>query len=865
MQPDYNPNSTASATSKPLPRCIPAEVYRTLTLIVATGQVCEVRALDATLPDDRWPGTVSGYFDDPTKLIESLATVKTAKGVYITLNPIEPALLARAANRLRKAPKGECTSDNNIVDRRWLLIDCDAQRPAGISATNTEHNAAIDRCRKVYKHLREVGWPEPVAADSGNGGHLLYRVDLPVDDGRLVERCLAALAAIFDCAAVKIDQTVFNAARITKLYGTLVAKGDNTPDRPHRMARILSAPDTVQVVDRVLLESLASEAPVEQIGESYHWTNGKPFDVDTYIAQHGFEVDGPERWQGGRRWVFRKSPLCEHHDGAAFLIQLASGALVARCHHKSCSWTRADLLAKYEPSKPVRADRFLNRTGNEANLSPPSPLVVPREPFPVSALPSPVGDYVRAASEAIGCDTSFVALPLLGCLARAIGNKRTIQLKETWQEPSIIWAAIVGKSGTHKSPALLSATQHLQRRQGASIARYVEAMAEFEQDKAVYERAYQDWKRAKSSGPPPTAPPEPVCERYIVGDITVEALAERLEAQFDGLLMSRDELAGWLDGIAEYKGGKGSDTGHWLSTWSAAPLTVDRKTGKKMIYIPRAAVSIVGGIQPGVLKRAIGHEHMQDGLCARLLLTMPENRPVTWTDTIIDPSIEAALDSVIDQLLTLEPGTDEDGDAAPLPLPLTPEAKAAWVEFYNRHRTEQVELDDDLAAAWSKLEAYAARFALIFQMCSWAAGDATGDSVTEASIRAGITLADWFGNEARRVYAVLAESELDRQTRELVELIRRKGGSLTVRELMRSSRQHSTSDEAEGALEALVKAKLGRWEVAATATNQTRVFVLTPSTLTDSRESREVVECVNVSAENAVAQNGRASETELPP
>ena len=103
---------------------------------------------------------------------------------------------------------------------------------------------------------------------------------------------------------------------------------------------------------------------------------------------------------------------------------------------------------------------------------------------------------------------------------------------------------------------------------------------------------------------------EPVCERYVTTDTTIEALAAMLAGQFDGLLVSRDELAGWLGGMAEYKGGKGSDLGHWLACWSGVPLTVDRKTGAvKMLHVPRAAVSIVGGIQPGVLQGAIGREH----------------------------------------------------------------------------------------------------------------------------------------------------------------------------------------------------------------------------------------------------------------
>jgi hypothetical protein len=57
--------------------------------------------------------------------------------------------------------------------------------------------------------------------------------------------------------------------------------------------------------------------------------------------------------------------------------------------------------------------------------------------------------------------------------------------------------------------------------------------------------------------------------------VTIEALAALLAVQFAGLLVLRDELGG----IAEYKGGKGSDLGHWLASWSRVPLTVDRKTG----------------------------------------------------------------------------------------------------------------------------------------------------------------------------------------------------------------------------------------------------------------------------------------------
>ena len=96
------------------------------------------------------------------------------------------------------------------------------------------------------------------------------------------------------------------------------------------------------------------------------------------------------------------------------------------------------------------------------------------------------------------------------------------------------------------------------------------------------------------------------------------------------------------------------------------------------------------------------------------------------------------------------------------------------MEWYNSHAQEQAELTGDLAAGWSKLEGYAPRLALVIHLVRAAADDPTIDSadrVDEASVRAGCTLSDWFGHEARRVYGVLGESDEDREDRRLVELI----------------------------------------------------------------------------------------------
>ena len=118
-----------------------AEIERALQLLGAPGQVFELRALEAVTPAWRRPHVVAGYFDDPLKLAAEAAKLQ-ARGVYVVLNPVRPALLARICNRVKDfAPGDAITSDADILVRRWLPVDCDAVRPAGISATDARRGA----------------------------------------------------------------------------------------------------------------------------------------------------------------------------------------------------------------------------------------------------------------------------------------------------------------------------------------------------------------------------------------------------------------------------------------------------------------------------------------------------------------------------------------------------------------------------------------------------------------------------------------------------------------------------------------------------------------------------------------------------
>jgi hypothetical protein len=102
------------------------EVCRALTTLFEPEAVVELRVLETER------GVVSGYFNNLEKLVESVAMWSgEGSGVYVTLNVVNPELLARAANRTKEFAK-KTTSDSEILRRRWLPIDLDPKRPAGI-------------------------------------------------------------------------------------------------------------------------------------------------------------------------------------------------------------------------------------------------------------------------------------------------------------------------------------------------------------------------------------------------------------------------------------------------------------------------------------------------------------------------------------------------------------------------------------------------------------------------------------------------------------------------------------------------------------------------------------------------------------
>jgi hypothetical protein len=425
------------------------------------------------------------------------------------------------------------------------------------------------------------------------------------------------------------------------------------------------------------------------------------------------------------------------------------------------------------------------------------------EPFPCDALPALLREYVEASAAALLCDPALVAPHALAVAAAAIGNSRAIELKRGWKEPAIVWATTVAPSGRLKSPAFDKAVQPYQGLQLDLIDAH-QAKAE----------ARDAWEKLPRDNRPPE-PDDPGPEPCIVtSDATIEAVGELLRDNGRGLLLARDELDGWFQGFTRFKkSGGGTDRPHWLELHRAHTLRIHRLTRERgPLTVRRACCSLCGTIQPAVLARCLDSEAVAAGLGARFLLAMPPMKQRRWTEAEVAEDLAKQYEQLLGALHGLK--LADEKKRLPHTLSLSRQAKAVWVKWFDRWCERQACSQDEQAAVLAKLEAYAARLALVHHVVTWA-GAKRDDlrEVDEESMVAGTRLAEWFAGEAWRIYATLRESEDQRRSRTLLEWIASRGGRISARQLQESLRhRYPLAENAKAALDELVKAELGHWQ-----------------------------------------------------
>lgn len=327
------------------------ELRKAIHQLYGNGELFEVRVISSGKKNK----PLSGYFKDADTLLKAFESVDLRNcNVYITINQVNDSLFSRVQSE-HFVSGANSTSDTEIDGYKWLFIDLDPVRPTGISSTDTELHYAFTLAKKVSEYLKNIGFEDPVKAVSGNGAHLLYRINLMrnEENSNLIERCLKALSLMFDTDEVGVDTSNFNPSRVCKLYGTMAQKGTNTEDRPFRMSYIIGDAKEARITDKEFLKKLAAELPDENIQPKptkYNNYNPSEFDIEDWMSKYGLRYT-TKAFKGGTKYILDECPFDSSHKAPDSMItKSASGAIGFKCLHNHCQdYHWRDLRLKYEP------------------------------------------------------------------------------------------------------------------------------------------------------------------------------------------------------------------------------------------------------------------------------------------------------------------------------------------------------------------------------------------------------------------------------------------------------------------------------------------------------------------------------------
>jgi hypothetical protein len=805
-----------------------ADATSTLAHLLEGENLLELRALNVS------GQVISGYF---TQGIHAAGIAHAidgqASGIYVTLNPIKDELRNRVAPKPTRSPKST-TGDKDIARRSFLLIDTDPVRPSGVSATDEEKRAAIELSDRIRGFLSDCGWPEPVIADSGNGGHLLYRVELPAEDDGLIKRVLAALAITFDRDDVTVDQSVHNPARISKLYGTMACKGINTPERPHRRSAIRQNPTQLTAVTREHLEALVCSRPRDPGHRPPDPGSGPKIDLDAFLAKCQIGVRNVKPWGNGKRWLLAQCAFNpDHKDGSAYVVQFGNGAIAAGCHHNSCQglgWK--ELRAKVDPTGAATSGSSGSGPGGAAEISWPDPQPLNDELPPVklfdpALLPAVFRGWVVDIADRVQCPMDFLGIALLIVLATLVGRRIGIRPKrhDDWLVVPNLWGAAIGRPGILKTPALQEIIKPLRRLEVEARKAFEKLIAQYTQEaviaaekRKVAKKHIREALEDEEQDPAEVAkteldemPEKPTRVRYTANDATVEKLGEILAENPNGVLVFRDELIGLLRGLD--RDGQESARAFYLEAWNGTSSFTYDRIGRGTVEIEAAILSILGCIQPGplstYLRGAVNGTSQDDGLMQRFQMGVWPDVAREWVNVDRWPetkSRQEAFDAIklLSELTAEAAGAEPDKfDPDGIPFLHFDDEGQKLFDAFRADLEKRVRNDSEHPVMESHLAKYRSLMPSIALLLHLA--DGQSGPVQAVYVRMAIEWCSYLESHARRIFSVVINADVAAAKALSKKLI---DGSLKDKFALREVYRHgwtglNTRDEAERAVKLL--------------------------------------------------------------
>ena len=741
------------------------------------GELREIRVMD--IPNQS--GILTAVVDGADAASKIIRGIPYGASVYCSLNPLNAKKYGLTSTKLSMCHKGEGVKDMDVVDRTCFVIDLDPIRPSTTSANEDQVAAARQLLDLVIAYLADHGWPNPTILASGNGFHAYVSCRLP-GNSPLPARLLKVLSEKFSTDTVKVDTSVGNASRIMRCAGTWNAKGGVANQGNHRIAGIVSVGSGTVITEDHFNQVLnACEANYDDQTHLAVVDNVSQyqFDIDEWLERHGVANGGREDWPGGGIGAFRWSlTTCgfnpAHKPNKAVITQRGNGIVGYKCQHDSCS---------------ENGWKDFRRHIESAYVSPASTSDCgSRGEYPIHALPTIIRDAVELQVRLNAVDPAAIAVPLLVSFLGVVGASARVVVYEGWPEAFAAFALLIVPSGGMKSSTLGFCEEVL--------------------------------KQLELTFPMPLE--EEPAQRLVTTDPTVEAMVKIISENPRGLIVLRDEAAGFFRSMGQYKSVSSGDEAFWLSAIEGKRHCVDRKTAGSY-DIPCLTASFIGGIQPGVYRSIMTGPFIESGMAARFWCVMPLRKRQSFAipDIADEQMIRALHFRMRIQMQSLR---SIPISGPQLLIKCEMGAQELIVEYAKKQEEIIYELpDSSLERSFrSKSRGWVARIAGLIALLRCTHGvmnpdnviDYSGVCITKEDMAAGIELVTWQVEENVRVVKYMKFDDVSGNIRRLDEVAHKAlGGSkdgLTVRDLSR--REKLDEKKSKELLDSLVSNNLWRRE-----------------------------------------------------
>ncbi|MBV2264274.1 MAG: DUF3987 domain-containing protein [Thauera sp.] len=395
------------------------------------------------------------------------------------------------------------------------------------------------------------------------------------------------------------------------------------------------------------------------------------------------------------------------------------------------------------------------------------------EPYPVDALPTAIREAVEEVQGFVKAPLPLVAGSALAALSLACQTHVDVKRAEKLQGPVSQFILVIADSGERKStcdgffskpirdfeaaqaeaakPALKDHAAALSAwtAKCAGVTEKIRQLAKDKKPTAEMEAALRDLQHEKPE--PPRVP------RMIYTDITPEALGYQLAKGWPsaGIVSSEAGIVLGSHGMGRDSGMRNMATLNLL--WDGATISSERRTTES--WSARGArLTVALQVQEPTLRdffRQQGTLARGTGFLARFLIAWPASTqgarpfteaPANWPSLAV---FHRRIAAILDQPAPI----DEEGALQPIAIPLSPEAKSAWVQFHDAIESELSSGGElyDVRDVASKIADNAARLAALFQMFEYGIGAVSYDAFEGAA-----RIAAWHLTEARRFFGELA-------------------------------------------------------------------------------------------------------------